>query len=169
MLFIIKVTKVVWRDSHEKNLFAAGHCRCFGFIRGGMQDTQAAPVEQTAAAQTYKAVLNVDGHKLPVTLRNEPSAADLYNRLPVTLEFKDFSGMEKIAYFDKRLDEKGQRIGCHPLAGDLCVYQPWGNLSIFYVDFKDDPNLIPIGRLEEGLDIIKAQTGNFTATLEKAE
>ena len=36
---------------------------------GGMQDTQAAPVEQTAAAQTYKAVLNVDGHKLPVTLR----------------------------------------------------------------------------------------------------
>ena len=77
--------------------------------------------------------------------------------------------MEKIAYFDKRLDEKGQRIGCHPLAGDLCVYQPWGNLSIFYVDFKDDPNLIPIGRLEEGLDVIKAQTGNFTATLEKAE
>ena len=61
---------------------------------GGMQDTQAAPVEQAAAAQSYKAVLNVDGHKLPVTLRNEPSAADLYSRLPVTLEFKDFSGME---------------------------------------------------------------------------
>ena len=121
---------MIWRDSYEKNLFAAGHCRCFGFIR---------------------------------------LAADLYSRLPVTLKFKDFSGMEKIAYFDKRLDEKGQHVGCHPLAGDLCVYQPWGNLSIFYVDFKDDPNLIPIGKLEEGLDVIKAQTGNFTATLEKAE
>lgn len=136
---------------------------------GGMQDTQTAPVEQTDAAQSYKAVLNVDGHRLPVTLRSEPSAADLYSRLPVTLKFKDFSGMEKIAYFDKHLDEKGQHVGCHPLAGDLCVYQPWGNLSIFYADFKDDPNLIPIGRLEEGLDVIKAQTGNFTATLEKAE
>ena len=161
---------MIWRDSYKKIFLLLGIAAALGLSAcGGMQDTQAAPVEQAAAAQTYKAVLNVDGHKLPVTLRSEPSAADLYNRLPVTLEFKDFSGMEKIAYFDKRLDEKGQHIGCHPLAGDLCVYQPWGNLSIFYVDFKNDPNLIPIGRLEEGLDIIKAQTGNFTATLEKAE
>ena len=76
--------------------------------------------------------------------------------------------MEKIAYFDKHLDEKGQKVGCHPLAGDLCVYQPWGNLSIFYVDFKDDRNLIPIGRLESGLDIVKAHD-SFTATLEKTE
>ena len=41
---------------------------------GEMQDTQAAPVEQAGAAQSYKAVLNVDGHKLPVTLRSEPRA-----------------------------------------------------------------------------------------------
>lgn len=111
---------------------------------------QPAP-QNTAAADGHKAVLVIDG-----------------SRLPVTLSFKDFSGMEKIAYFDKRLDEKGQKVGCHPLAGDLCVYQPWGNLSIFYVDFKDDRNLIPIGRLESGLDIVKAHD-SFTATLEKAE
>ena len=123
---------------------------------------QPAP-QNTAAADGHKA-----GSRLPVTLRNEPSANDLYSRLPVTLSFKDFSGMEKIAYFDKRLDETGQKVGCHPLAGDLCVYQPWGNLSIFYVDFKDDSNLIPIGRLERGLDIVKAHD-SFTATLEKAE
>lgn len=128
---------------------------------------QRAP-QNTAAADGHKAVLVIDGNRLPVTLRNEPSANDLYSRLPVTLSFKDFSGMEKIAYFDKRLDEKGQKVGCHPLAGDLCVYQPWGNLSIFYVDFKDDRNLIPIGRLESGLDIVKAHD-SFTATLEKAE
>lgn len=111
---------------------------------------QPAP-QNTAAADDHKAVLVIDG-----------------SRLPVTLSFKDFSGMEKIAYFDKRLDETGQKVGCHPLAGDLCVYQPWGNLSIFYVDFKDDSNLIPIGRLESGLDIVKAHD-SFTATLEKAE
>ena len=141
---------------------------------------QPAP-QNTAAADGHKAVLVIDGSRLPVTLRNEPSANDLYSRLPVTLSFKDFSGMEKIAYFDKRLDETGQKVGCHPLAGDtgqkvgchplagdLCVYQPWGNLSIFYVDFKDDRNLIPIGRLESGLDIVKAHD-SFTATLEKAE
>ena len=128
---------------------------------------QSAP-QNTAAADGHKAVLVIDGSRLPVTLRNEPSANDLYSRLPVTLSFKDFSGMEKIAYFDKRLDETGQKVGCHPLTGDLCVYQPWGNLSIFYVDFKNDRNLIPIGRLESGLDIVKAHD-SFTATLEKAE
>lgn len=128
---------------------------------------QRAP-QNTAAADGHKAVLVIDGSRLPVTLRNEPSANDLYSRLPLTLSFKDFSGMEKIAYFDKRLDEKEQKVGCHPLAGDLCVYQPWGNLSIFYVDFKDDSNLIPIGRLESGLDIVKTHD-SFTATLEKAE
>ena len=97
---------------------------------------QPAP-QNTAAADDHKAVLVIDGSRLPVTLRNEPSA-------------------------------NGQKVGCHPLAGDLCVYQPWGNLSIFYVDFKDDSNLIPIGRLERGLDIVKAHD-SFTATLEKAE
>lgn len=118
----------------------------------GASAPAAQPAQQnTAAADGHKAVLVIDG-----------------SRLPVTLSFKDFSGMEKIAYFDKRLDETGQKVGCHPLAGDLCVYQPWGNLSIFYVDFKDDSNLIPIGRLERGLDIVKAHD-SFTATLEKAE
>lgn len=136
---------------------------------GTTTQTQAAQPQSAAPQEVHRAVLVVDGQRLPVTLRSEPSANDLYSRLPVTLTFKDFSGMEKIAYFDKRLDETGQKVGCHPLAGDLCVYQPWGNLSIFYVDFKDDRNLIPIGRLESGLDVIKAQTGDFTATLEKAE
>ena len=118
----------------------------------GASSPAAQPAPQnTAAADGHKAVLVIDG-----------------SRLPVTLSFKDFSGMEKIAYFNKRLDETGQKVGCHPLAGDLCVYQPWGNLSIFYVDFKDDSNLIPIGRLESGLDIVKAHD-SFTATLEKAE
>lgn len=137
---------------------------------GSAAQTQAAQAQNTDSnAAAHRAVLVVDGQRLPVTLRSEPSANDLYSRLPVTLTFKDFSGMEKIAYFDKRLDETGQKVGCHPLAGDLCVYQPWGNLSIFYVDFKDDRNLIPIGRLESGLEIIKSQKGDFTATLEKAE
>ena len=56
---------------------------------------QPAP-QNTAAADGHKAVLVIDGSRLPVTLRNEPSANDLYSRLPVTLSFKDFSGMEKI-------------------------------------------------------------------------
>ena len=63
----------------------------------GASSPAAQPAPQnTAAADGHKAVLVIDGSRLPVTLRNEPSANDLYSRLPVTLSFKDFSGMEKI-------------------------------------------------------------------------
>lgn len=156
----------------KKLLLLLGLITVFGLTAcGTAPKSSAAPAAAPAPAQTaaHKAVLTVGSHQLPVTLYDAPSANDLYSRLPVTLAFEDFSGMEKIAYLDKRLDETGQKVGCHPLAGDICVYQPWGNLSIFYVDFKDDSNLIPIGRLESGLDIIKAQQGDFTATLSKAE
>ena len=75
-------------------------------------------------------MLVIDGSRLPVTLRNEPSANDLYSRLPVTLSFKDFSGMEKIAYFDKRLDETGQKVGCHPLRA-ICAFISVGQFKHF--------------------------------------
>lgn len=91
---------------------------------------QPAP-QNTAAANGHKAVLVIDGRRLPVTLRNEPSANDLYSRLPVTLSFKDFSGMEKIAYFDKRLDEKGQKVGCHPLCGRFVRLSAVGQFKHF--------------------------------------
>lgn len=77
--------------------------------------------QNTAAADGHKAVLVIDGSRLPVTLSNEPSANDLYSRLPVTLSFKDFSGMEKIAYFDKRLDETGQKLAAIPLQA-ICAF-----------------------------------------------
>ncbi len=64
----------------------------------GSHGTQAAP--QQGAQPAHKAVLIVGGQQLPVTLHNAPAANDLYSRLPVTLEFKDFAGMEKISYLD---------------------------------------------------------------------
>ena len=57
----------------KKILLLLGIAAALGLTAcGGTQDTQAAPA-QTNAAQ-YKAVLNVAGHKLPVTLRSEPGA-----------------------------------------------------------------------------------------------
>lgn len=81
---------------------------------------QPAP-QNTAAANGHKAVLVIDGSRLPVTLRNEPSANDLYSRLPVTLSFKDFSGMEKIAILTNALTKRGKRLAAIPLRA-ICAF-----------------------------------------------
>lgn len=81
---------------------------------------QPAP-QNTAAADDHKAVLVISGSRLPVTLRNEPSANDLYSRLPVTLSFKDFSGMEKLPTSISALTKQGKRLAAIPLQA-ICAF-----------------------------------------------
>ncbi len=44
---------------------------------------------------------------------------------------------------------------------------PWGNLCIFYRDFRYSEALIRLGHVESGLDILTGKNGNFKATLDK--
>ncbi len=41
-----------------------------------------------------------------------------------------------------------------PGVGDLCLYVPWGNLCIFYRDFRESTSLIPLGHIDSGMDVI---------------
>lgn len=41
-----------------------------------------------------------------------------------------------------------------PGVGDLCLYAPWGNLCIFYRDFRESTSLIPLGHIDSGMDVI---------------
>lgn len=55
--------------------------------------------------------------------------------LLIELTFEDFNHIEKISYLPENLPTRGESDGCYPDIGDLCLYAPWGNLSIFYEDF----------------------------------
>ena len=83
--------------------------------------------------------------------------------------FEDFNGIEKIAYLDNELTTEGEPDGCDPDVGDLCLYAPWGNLSIFYNDFRYSNSLIKLGHIDSGMDIISSMDEDFSASLEKAE
>lgn len=123
--------------------------------------------QQEAAMRRVK--MRVGGQEIIAELYNTPTANTLYERLPMELSFSDYNGTEKIAYPDGKLPTEGEPDGCDPVAGDLCLYAPWGNLSIFYQDFRYSKSLIKLGHLVSGMDVIAAQKGDFTATLEKAE
>ncbi len=98
---------------------------------------------------------------LLVELDPNRSAEDLASMLPLTLSLEDYAGTEKIAYLPRRLDTRDAPDGYTPHAGDLAYYAPWGNLALFYRDFRHSPGLVRIGRLSSPLDALR-----FKATVE---
>ena len=48
-----------------------------------------------------------------------------------------------------------------PKAGDVCIYVPWGNISVFYEDFRYTDDLVYLGHVEQGLDILSTQQSDF--------
>ncbi len=116
-----------------------------------------------------KLKLTIDGQEIPVTLYDTPAANALYDMLPLELTFEDFNGIEKIAYMDNELPTEGEPNEFDPDVGDLCLYAPWGNLSIFYKDFRSSNGLISLGHIDSGMDILSNISDTFSATLEKIE
>lgn len=108
----------------------------------------------------------VDGQTVAITLYNTPAASALYKQLPLELNFEDFNRTEKIAYLTQKLVTAGEPDGCEPKSGDLCYYAPWGNLSVFYKDFRYSNNLIRLGRIDSGMELLTKHNGKFSVKLE---
>lgn len=126
-----------------------------------------APAENDPA-DTMEVTMTVDGQEVSITLLDNPTARSLWEQLPLTLEFEDYNGTEKIAYPPEDLSQEGAPDSYDPDAGDVTVYGPWGNLAIFYEDYGDSAGLIPVGHIDAGLEILSGQDGDFTAALEQA-
>ena len=138
-----------------------------GTAKGAESQVSAAKKEETGseAKQERKLTLQVQGQEVHITLYDTPTARALYEKLPMELSFSDFNGTEKIAYPPEKLPTAGEPDGCDPEVGDLCLYAPWGNLCIFYQDFRYSKSLIKLGHVDSGMDILTKQSGDFKAVL----
>lgn len=114
-----------------------------------------------------KVKVTIDGQEFDATLYDTPTANALYDMLPLELTFEDFNGIEKIAYMENELPTEGEPDEFDPDVGDLCLYAPWGNLSIFYKDFRNSNGLISLGHMDSGIEVISNMQGNFSVTLSK--
>ena len=70
---------------------------------------------------------------------------------------------------DNELPTDGEPNEFDPDVGDLCLYAPWGNLSIFYKDFRNANGLISLGHIDSGMDVISGMNKDFSVLLEKAK
>lgn len=111
--------------------------------------------------------MTVNGREVIINLYDTPTANALYEALPMELSFSDYNGTEKIAYPPEKLPTEGEPDGCDPEVGDLCLYAPWGNLCVFYEDFRYSQSLIKLGYVESGMDILADASNDFTVTMER--
>ena len=42
----------------------------------------------------------------------------------------------------------------NPQAGDIALFAPWGNIAIYYRNGTSSGSLIPIGRIENGINAL---------------
>ena len=112
--------------------------------------------------------MTADGQEVLITLYDTPAAKALYDMCPMELDFKDFNGTEKISYLPQDLPTEGEQGGCTPKTGDICLYAPWGNLAVFYHDFQYSDDLILLGHIDSGIELLTGQDNDFSVTL-KAE
>lgn len=137
-------------------------------LRGGLTRTAAAqeatPAMATPARPEASPVrgmgetrvrFTVGDAEIVVRITDNPTSRDFVSMLPLTLEFEEFAGMEKISYLPRNLTSEGS-TGRAPANGDLIYFVPWGNLGFFYnAERRDkayDDRVIPIGAIETGYE-----------------
>ena len=114
-------------------------------------------------------LLRIGESTTTASMLENQSTRDLLAQLPLTLTFSDYNGTEKIIYLPEALSTADAPEGSDPGIGDITYYAPWGNLAIFYQDFGYSPGLVKLGTVDSGVDVLAAQSGDFTVTIERAD
>ncbi len=105
---------------------------------------------------------------LTARLTNNSTALDLLSQLPLTLTFRDFNGVEKIADLPRTLSTDGVPSGADPEILDIGYYSPSNNLVLYYGDVGYWNGIVRIGRFATDIASLRAQTSEFTLTIDQA-
>ena len=101
-------------------------------------------------------------------LWDNPTAQDLIAQLPLTLTFRDFNSVEKIAKLPRKLTMEGVPAGDDPSPYDIGYYNPSGNLVFYYEDVGYFTGIVRLGQFDSSMNAIVKQIGDFTATIKLA-
>ncbi|HEX8832042.1 MAG TPA: cyclophilin-like fold protein [Longimicrobium sp.] len=113
----------------------------------------------------------IESEPRTATLEDHEAARELAAMLPLSLTLEDYAGEEKIAVLPRRLPAGGAPpTGTAGTAGEIAYFPPWGNLAVFYLDFRYSHGLVRLGRLDAGWEALgRADTVNVTIELIEEE
>jgi hypothetical protein len=102
--------------------------------------------------EAFRVKMSFNGEEVIMNLYDNPTSRELLELLPMTITLEDYAGTEKIGYLTNKLTTEGAPSGIRPSVGDLTYYAPWGNLAIFYKDFRLSNGLIKLGHIDSGIE-----------------
>lgn len=128
------------------------------------------PQEETEPIQEEESEMRVrltfDGGEAVVRLTDNNTARSFYTRLPMTQTFEDFNSIEKICRLPEELVADGVERGVDPDVADVTLYAPWNTLFFYYEDYGYNSDLIPMGHVETGMELLENMGESFSVTME---
>jgi hypothetical protein len=113
--------------------------------------------------------ITIGGETVTAQLADNPTARDLIEQLPLTLLFRDFNGVEKIAELPRPLTTDGVPAGADPDINDIGYYAPSRNLVFYYGDVGYWNGIVRLGRFnDEDIAFIERQPDGFEVTIQRA-
>ena len=106
---------------------------------------------------------------LTARLADNATARDLAGQLPLTLIFKDFNKVEKIAKLPRPLSIQGMPEGDDPEISDIGYYEPSADLVFYYGDVGYWSGIVRIGRFDNTMELIEQQDHDFRVTIERTD
>lgn len=121
------------------------------------------------AGENVMIEIEIDGEKIDGVIYDNAAGKSFLNMLPLTLTLEDYNNTEKISYLKDigKIDTKGMANSYNPKIGTIAFYKPWGNLCIFYKDFRLSSELYPIGEIKSDMEIFAKQTKYFKVTIKR--
>ena len=112
--------------------------------------------------------ITVNDRTFTAQLADNPTARDLIDQLPLTLRFRDFNRVEKIAKLPGPLTMEGVPAGDDPEINDIGYYAPSGDLVLYYGDVGYWNGIVRIGRLDaQDISLIERQSDGFELTIDR--
>lgn len=127
-------------------------------------NTNVKTTTETTSTSTQTKIIKLtttNNQTIEIELNNSPSANDLYNQLPLSIDLEDYSTNEKIFYPPNKLNTESTPKAT-PKIGTLAYYEPWGDVVIFYDDFHANNDLYELGHVISGGDIVSELSGTVT-------
>ncbi len=116
---------------------------------------------------SLKIKITVGGRTVMATMKDNVTAKDFLARLPLEVTLSDYARAEKIFYPSPKLSTEGAPRGGNPVAGSIMLYEPWGNVAIFYKNGSSSNSLIPMGNIDEdGIEAFRVD-GSVKVKFEK--
>lgn len=122
------------------------------------RETPPAAEDGQAARQI---AVQFDGGAVIYTLNDSAAAESLLEQLPLTIGVEDYSTNEKIFYPPQALDTS-DTPAAQAGAGTLAYYAPWGDVVMFYGDYRPNSSLYELGQVVSGGELVGQMTGTVT-------